>query len=96
MKLGRLTPANTHKIRKPMWSGRKVGIATYKIGMHNLITIEAKNKDGLYIYSEDGKTPTTYYASGEQLNNAELMKLPTVTLRVIPIAELDPFEGRTE
>ena len=50
MKLGKLTLANTHKIRKPMWNGRKIGIATYKIGIHNLITIEAKNKDGLYIF----------------------------------------------
>lgn len=97
MKLGRLTPANVHKIRKPMWSGRKVGIANYKIAMHNLITIEAKNAAGLYIYSNDnGKTPATYYASGAQLNAAETMKLPKVTLQVIPIAELDLFEGRRD
>lgn len=97
MKLGRLTPANVHKIRKPMWSGRKVGIATYKVATHNLITIEAKAASGEYMYSVDGgKTPAIYYASGEQLNSAELMKLPNVTLRVIPIAELDLFEGRTE
>lgn len=97
MKLGRLTPANVHKIKKPMWKGRRVGIATYKIAPHNLITIEAKLASGDYMYSVDGgKTPATYYASGEQLMNAELMTLPNVTLRVIPIAELDLFEGRSE
>lgn len=98
MKLGRLTPANVHKIRKPMWNGRRVGIATYKIATHNLISIEAKNADGKYIYSVDGgETPATYYASGEQLNSAEQMKLNSgVVLRVIPIAELDLFEGRTD
>lgn len=95
MKLGRLTPANLHEIRKPMWSGRKVGIANYKIGQHNLIKILAKDKDGRYIYSSDnGESPATYYASGEQLNNAETMVLPKVTLQVIPIGELDLFEGR--
>ena len=96
MKLNRLTPANVHKIRKPMWNGRRVGIATYKIATHNLIEILAKAKNGEYMYSVDGgKTPATYYASAEQLNSADSMQLAGgVVLRVIPIAELDLFEGR--
>ena len=95
MKIPKYSFPTKHTIRKPMWNGRKVGIATYKIGEHNIITITAKDTDGRYLFSIDGgETPAEYYASREQLLNGEDFKLGSgVHLKLLSIGHLDLYEG---
>lgn len=96
MKLGRFQFAAEHTILKPMWNGRKVGIAEYKIAAHNIIQVTTKNTEGKYIFSVDeGETPAKYYATGDQLHAGEVFKLKGGTvLRVVSISNLELYEGR--
>jgi len=50
MQLSKMTPCNLFKIKTPVWGGRKVGLATYKIGQHNEIRIETRNVSGDLLY----------------------------------------------
>lgn len=89
MKLSRLTPANLFKIKSPIWGGRKVGLATYKIGTHNEVSIEKRDVNGELLY------PQPLYISGERAKTfpAEpLKKHPHIKLHIIPIDELETLE----
>jgi hypothetical protein len=89
MILKRTTPANLFKIKTPIWGGRKVGLASHKVGMHNEIRIEQTNKEGELIY------PQPLYISGENVQKYQatpLKKYPSVKLHIIPIEELEVLE----
>lgn len=87
MLLSRTTPAQVFNIRKPMWNGRKVGLASYKIGLHNEVNILTKDKNGNRLY------PLPLYVSGEQAQKYNTMKLPSgVVLYLVTISDLEPLE----
>lgn len=89
--LPKMTPCNLIKIRTPLWNGgqRKVGIATFKIGTHNEIRIEAKNKEGDLIY------PQPFYITGEKARSYPQSAIPNhphIKTYEIPIEDLDILE----
>ena len=89
MKLNKLTPANLFKIKYPIWGGRKVGLATYKIGTHNEVRIETRDKNGDLLY------PQPLYISGEKAKTFPIepvKKHPNIKLHIIPIDELETLE----
>ena len=89
MILGRNTPCQVFNIRKPVWGGRKVGLATYKVGSHNQINIEAKSADGELIY------PMPLYMSGEKIRTYPIEGVksnPNIKLFIVPISDLEPLE----
>jgi len=91
MILNRLTPCQVTEIKTPVWNGgqRKVGIATYKIGLHNEIKITAKRKDGTQIY------PISFYISGEKARSypkEPVRSNPSIELYMIPIKDLETLE----
>lgn len=89
MKLSKDTPCNVFNIRKPIWSGRKVGIAAHRIGTHNEINILSTLVDGSRVY------PNSYYISGEKARKyrtEQVKNSPSVTLHIIPIADLELLE----
>lgn len=87
MQLARSTPCNVIEIRAPRWKQRVVGIANFRVGMHNQINITAKGKDGNLYY------PEPLYASGDTIRACETQTLPSgVKLYLVPIANLDVLE----
>ena len=50
MKLSRTTPVQHIVIEKPRWKQRVIGVATFRVGHHNMIEITAKKKDGTKYY----------------------------------------------
>jgi len=89
MILSRTTPCQKFTIKMPIWDGRKVGLATYKIGQHNEIEILAKNSYGDRIY------PRTFYISGDNAKTYPIKALknnPNITIYEIPISKLDILE----
>lgn len=89
MKLSRLTPANIFEIKTPVWGGRKVGLATYKIGTHNEIRITYTDKQGLLVY------PQPFYISGEKARTYPVQPVrsnPNIKLHVIPVSDLEILE----
>lgn len=89
MKLGRLTTVQKFDIHEPVWGGRKVGLATYKIGTHNEINIRKKDKDGNLIY------PQPFYISGEKARTYPTQPVrsnPNIILYIIPINDLEILE----
>lgn len=88
MKLGRLTVCQKFDIKKPLWGGRKVGLNIDRIGDHNEVNILYKNSDGEQLY------PFPLYISGEKTKDYPVQKLKNypVTLRIIPIADLERLE----
>jgi len=89
MQLSKMTPCNPFKIKTPVWGGRKVGLATYKIGQHNEIRIETRNVSGDLLY------PQPLYISGEKAKTfpvEPVRKNPNIKLHVIPISELETLE----
>lgn len=89
MKLPRLTPAALFKIKVPVWGGRKVGLATYKIALHNEIRIMAVNTEGELIY------PRPFYISGEKAKTYPIEPVrnyPNIKLYIIPISDLELLE----
>ena len=87
MKISHNTPCNLFEIKKPIWNGRKVGLATYKIGIHNEIRIMAKSKNGFALY------PNPFYASGEFLKTCPTQQLPSgVKLYLVNISDLELLE----
>lgn len=88
-KLSSHQPANLFEIRKPVWGGRKVGLAEYKIGNHNEIRILYTDTAGRPIY------PQPFYISGERAKKYPKQPVrnhPNIVLHVIPINELDILE----
>lgn len=90
MKLSKFTPCQVFPIRKPVWGGRKVGLATYKIGTHNQIDI-------LYTYSnsEERVYPQPLYISGEKARTYPTQPVksnPSIILHIIPINDLEVLE----
>jgi len=89
MLLSKDTPVNVFNIKVPIWSGRRVGLATFKVGPHNQINITALDKQGDLIY------PNAYYISGREARKypTEPVKSnPKIQLHIIPIDDLDIFE----
>lgn len=84
-----MTPCNLFIIKTPIWGGRKVGLASYKVGTHNEIRIEQRDKNGELIY------PQPLYISGEKARlytPQPLVKHPNIKLHIIPINDLQPLE----
>jgi len=89
MKLGRLTPAQLFKIKAPIWGTRSVGLATYKVGVHNEVHILTEDKDGQRIY------PQPFYISGADVKKYPIEpvpKYPNIKLYVIPITDMETLE----
>ena len=89
MQLSKMTPCQLFKIKSPVWGGRKVGLATYKVGQHNEIRIEYKNSEGELVY------PQPLYISGEQARQYPIQPVrsnPNVKLYVIPINDMKVLE----
>jgi hypothetical protein len=87
MVLDKFTPVNMIEIRSPRWKERTIGIAHYRVGMHNSIEIQAKDKEGKLYY------PNTYYMSGEDIKKHDIQKLYSgTTLYLVPISELEILE----
>lgn len=89
MKLSRTTPCQVFEIRTPVWGGRKVGLATYKIGTHNEVRITYKHGDGSLVY------PQPLYISGEKARTYPKQPVksnPNVILHVIPINDMEVLE----
>lgn len=89
MKLSRLTPASVWEIKAPVWGGRKIGLATYKISTHNEIRITYTDRDGRRVY------PLPLYISGEKARTYPTQPVknhPNVILHIIPINDLEVLE----
>lgn len=89
MQLSRTTPAQLFNIKVPVWGGRKVGLASYKVGQHNSIEIMVTDKDGNRIY------PQPMYISGEKVRTYPIEPVrsnPNIKLYIVPINELEPLE----
>lgn len=89
MKLNRLTPASVWEIKSPVWGGRKIGLATYKIAPHNEIRITYKDRNGNRVY------PLPLYISGENARKYPTQPVkshPNVILHIIPISDLEVLE----
>jgi hypothetical protein len=87
MILNKTTPCNQVAIRAPRWKERTVGVASFRVGTHNEIDIEYKNKDGVKLY------PNKLYASGELIKSCPTQKLPSgVLLYLVPIDKLETLE----
>lgn len=87
MKLSKDAVVQYTIIKAPRWKQRVVGIASYRVGVHNAITIAAKRKDGSLYY------PGMYYASGDTIKSCETQTLPSgVVLYLLPISKLEPLE----
>lgn len=88
MLLSRMTPCQEIRIKAPRWKQRVVGVASFRVGTHNKIIIEAKGKDGKPYY------PEPLYGSGEMIQRQPVQVLPGsgVKLYLVPISELEPLE----
>jgi len=87
MKLRAGTICQAIEIRSPRWKQRVVGIASFRVGHHNAITITATNKDGKRYY------PGEYYASGDTIRACEQQTLPSgIQLYLVPISKLKPLK----
>lgn len=81
MKLSKDTPCQTFTIWQPRWRDKKVLLAAFKVGTHNLIT-----------FTKAPTYPDTYYVSGEKVractkgNNG---KIPTYE---VPLDYLELLE----
>jgi hypothetical protein len=91
MNLSSTTPASLFNIRIPIYNGRKIGLATYKVGTHNEIRIEKKDKDGNLLY------PLPLYISGVKAREYPIEPVksnPSIKLYIIPISDLEVLERR--
>lgn len=89
MKLAKYLPTQVFEIRVPVWGGRKVGLATYKIGVHNEVRILTKDKDGGRLY------PQPLYISGDKARQYPIEPVksnPNVKLYIIPINDMEVLE----
>lgn len=82
-------PATLFEIKTPVWGGRKVGLATYKVGTHNEIRILTKNKEGQPLY------PQPLYISGTKAREYPIEPVksnPNIKLYIIPVSDLEVLE----
>lgn len=89
MILSKNISCNLFEIRKPVWGGRKVGLASYKIAAHNRIDILYTDKAGRRIY------PLPLYISGADARKYPVQAVrnnPNVKLYIIPINDLEVLE----
>lgn len=89
MKLSRLTPCQLFEIKVPIWGGRKVGLATYKVGQDNEIRILKRDVNGTLLY------PQPLYISGEKAKTYPVEPVrsnPNIKLYIIPINDLELLE----
>lgn len=89
MILSRTTPATLFKINTPVWGGRKVGLATYKIGHHNQIDITTTDAQGVRYF------PQPLYISGAKARTYPLVPVksnPNIKLHLIPVSDLEVLE----
>lgn len=89
MKLSRFQSCQLFEIRKPYWNGRKVGLATYKIGPLNEVRILYKDANGDPVY------PQPFFISGENARKYPIEPVrsnPNIKLHIIPINDLEILE----
>lgn len=89
MILSKNVSCNLFEIHKPVWGGRKVGLAIYKIAAHNRIEILYTDKAGRRIY------PLPLYISGANARKYPMQAVrsnPNIKLYVIPINDLEVLE----
>lgn len=89
MKISRLTPTQVFEIKTPVWGGRKVGLATYKVAQHNEIRITTTDKQGNLYY------PQPLYISGEKAKTYPTVPVrsnPNIKLYLIPVSDLEVLE----
>lgn len=87
MKLDRFTPANSIEIAAPRWKDRTVGIASYRVSIHNVIRISYKRANGERLY------PFPFYMKGDVIRSYPKQTLPSgVVLYLVPIADLEILE----
>lgn len=88
MKLDRFTVCQLFEIRSPVWGGRKVGLATYKVGAHNEVRITKRNKDGELLY------PQPLYISGDKARTYPIEPIGNTGVQVysVPINDLEVLE----
>jgi hypothetical protein len=79
-----------YEIRSPMWKGRCVGIAEYKLTEYNHIEILYRDAGGNLLH------PHVYGISKSRAKTypTHVTQKGKVTLRVIPIADLDVCEEK--
>lgn len=81
MRLSKTTPCQSIVIWQPRWKDRKVLIAKYKVGQHNLITFtKAKSMEG------------EYYLSGETIKACPLETNGTVLCYAVEMDKLERLE----
>lgn len=81
MTLNRFTAVNKIDIWQPRWKDRKVLIAKFRVGTHNLIKFT--------------KAPTLtgdYYISGEKIRTYPLGSNTKIPCYEVPLEELEPLE----
>lgn len=84
MLLSKNTPAQVIEIWQPRWKDRKVLIAKYKVGTHNLIR-----------FTKTKSMPDDYYLSGTTIAKCPIETNGTVDCYAVPMDELEILE-RTE
>jgi len=75
----------TVKIHAPIWKTRSIGIAEYKLCKDIRIEIDYKTKEGKRLY------PGKYTISREKALTYPIQRCGSVTLRIIPIDDLEPI-----
>lgn len=89
MRLGRSTPRQIIEIKAPRWKERTVGIATWRVGLHNEIRITYRRKgDGEFTY------PDPFYISGDKIKKYPKQLVGGGTwLYLVPISDLEILEN---
>ena len=82
MKLNRLTPVQNITILAPRWHDRKVLIAGFKVGTHNVIT-----------FTKAPTYPGQYYLSGETIRKYPLGTNGKIKCYEVPLDELELLES---
>lgn len=81
MILSRNTPCQVFDIWQPRWKDRKVLLANYKVGQHNMIK-----------FSKTPSMPGEYYVSGDTAKKYPLETNGTISCYAVPMDELEPLE----
>jgi hypothetical protein len=91
MRLPKGTLYRTIEIREPIWGSRSVGIASHKIGDHNVVKITKTDVSGDLVYGHN------YYVSGDKLRSYPTEPArgnKNVILHVIPIDDMEVIENQ--
>ena len=81
MKLGKFTAVNKIDIWQPKWSTRKVLIAKFRVGTHNLIT-----------FTKAPSLAGDYYMSGEAIRTYPLDTNGRIPCYSVDLDDLEPLE----